>query len=169
MGDDLSLPERSAVRTAMQWNDGKNAGFSTAEPDDLPRPVIWGGEYGAETLNVEAQEKDPDSLLNWTERAIRTRKECPEIGHGEGHLVEATDPGVFAHMCTTGEHTFIAAHNLTDRPVTVRLDTSAIEGEELIELLSGRERRPLEARTELELDRYGFVWLRVANSVSGQR
>lgn len=169
MGDDLSLDERSAVRTAMQWNDGRNAGFSTADPDDLPRPVIWGGEYGAETVNVEAQEKDPDSLLNWTEHAIRTRKECPEIGQGRGHLLEATDSGVFAHMCTTDQHTFIAAHNLTDRPVTVQLDTSAVEGEELIELLDGRERRPLEHQTELELDRYGFSWFRVASSASGQR
>jgi maltose alpha-D-glucosyltransferase / alpha-amylase len=169
MGDDLSLEERDAVRTAMQWNDGKNAGFSTADPQDLPRPVIWGGDYGAETVNVEAQERDPDSLLNWTERAIRTRKECPEIGQGDGTLIEASDPAVFAHMCSTAKHTFIAAHNLCEQPVTVRLDTSAVEGEELIELLDGRERRPLEDETELELEGYGFVWLRVAEPVTGRR
>lgn len=169
MGDDLSLQERASVRTAMQWDDGVNAGFSTADPDQLPRPVIWDGEYGAGTVNVQAQEKDPDSLLNWVEHAIRTRKECAEIGLGEGSLVETSDPAVFAHRCTTDDGTFLAVHNLSDQEITVRVDTSELEGEELVDLLGRRDRRPLERELELELGRYGFSWLRAARPVSSPR
>ena len=161
MGDDLSLPERSAVRTAMQWSAERNAGFSDADPDDLARPVIWGGEYGAEELNVEAQRKDPDSLLNWVERAIRTRKQCPELGRGDGSILETSDPAAFAHLCTHDGQSVLAVHNLSGRKITVQVDTSGIEGEELEQLLGGRQRRAVEAQTEIELERYGFCWFRI--------
>ena len=60
MGEDLSLPERNAIRTPMQWSDAPNGGFSTARRKrDLRRPVISGGEFGYETVNVEDQQRDP--------------------------------------------------------------------------------------------------------------
>src|SRR5262249_26425542 len=80
MGDDLELSERNSVRTPMQWSDDLQAGFSTARKTVLP--VIRKGPYGYERINVEAQRRDVNSLLNWTERIIRLRKECPEIGWG---------------------------------------------------------------------------------------
>ena len=161
MGDDLSLPERAAVRTSMQWSDGRNGGFSPADPDELPRPALEGGPYGYEAVKVQAQTRDPDSLLNWWERAIRIRKESPEFGHGELTVLETSDPAVFAHACRTGEGTVLAAHNLADRDVTVRVDVSGLEGERLMELLGERDRRPLEPEVELELGRYGHCWMRV--------
>lgn len=54
MGEDLSLPGRQAIRTPMQWSFKENAGFSTAPPDKLVRPVIDKGEYGYQTVNVTA-------------------------------------------------------------------------------------------------------------------
>src|SRR5688572_27661987 len=64
MGDDLSLKERDAVRTPMQWSDAPQAGFSTAAK--LVHPVVSKGPFSYEQLNVEAQRRDPGSLLNWT-------------------------------------------------------------------------------------------------------
>ncbi len=60
MGEDLTLPERNAIRTPMQWSDGPNAGFSTTRRKrDLRRPVITGGDFGFETVNVEDQRARP--------------------------------------------------------------------------------------------------------------
>ncbi|CAN5548081.1 hypothetical protein BH23CHL6_BH23CHL6_09440 [soil metagenome] len=97
MGDDLSLPERNAVRTPMQWTADSNAGFSTARPEDLISPVVNRGRFAYRKVNVEAQRRDRDSLLNWLERAIRRRKETPELGWGKAEIVETGEPHVFAH------------------------------------------------------------------------
>lgn len=161
MGDDLSLSERSAVRTVMQWSDERNGGFSPADPDSLPRPVIRGGEYGYEAVNVEDQLREPGSLLNWWEKAIRIRKECPELGHGEAAILETSDSAVFAHVVRSDGGAVLAVHNLADRPVEVRIDTSGVEGERLVELFGQRDRRELEPETQLKLDRYGHCWMRV--------
>src|SRR6185436_8272490 len=92
MGDDLSLGERNAVRTPMQWSDEPQAGFSTAKKTVLP--VISKGPYSYERINVETQRREIDSLLNWTERLIRLRKECPEIGWGTFQIVATGDSSV---------------------------------------------------------------------------
>jgi maltose alpha-D-glucosyltransferase/alpha-amylase len=72
MGDDLRLKERNSVRTPMQWSEEPQAGFSSAKKTVLP--VISKGPYSYTRVNVEAQRRDPNSLLSWTERMIRLRK-----------------------------------------------------------------------------------------------
>src|SRR5579871_3285146 len=72
MGDDLSLPERNALRTPMQWSDEPNAGFSNAPEGRLVRPVVHGGDFGFTSVNVDAQRADDASLLAWFERMLRT-------------------------------------------------------------------------------------------------
>ena len=83
MGENLAIDERLAVRTPMQWTAGATAGFSTAPPDALCRPLPTDPRFAPEAVNVQAQRTDPESLLNWFERTIRLRKELPEIGWGE--------------------------------------------------------------------------------------
>ncbi|HEY9295668.1 MAG TPA: alpha-amylase family protein, partial [Phormidium sp.] len=125
MGDDLSLEDRNSVRTVMQWSDEKNGGFSTAQPDQLTRPTIKGGEYGYEKVNVASQQREPNSLINWMERAIRTRKQCPEFGCGECAILETDEPAVFAHCCEWQGKTVIALHNLADKPCRVSLKANS--------------------------------------------
>jgi maltose alpha-D-glucosyltransferase/alpha-amylase len=161
MGDDLSLPERSAVRTTMQWDDRRNGGFSPADPDTLPRPAIDSGEYGYQQLNVESQRKDPDSLLSWTGRAIRARKECPEFGRGRIEILGTTENAVFAHACVRGGSEVVAVHNLSAEEVTVEVDTSGLSGDVVVDLLGARDRTPLSMSLDLDLGRYGLEWLRV--------
>ena len=163
MGDDLSLPERTSVRTAMQWNAGKNGGFSTAEPENLARPVIDEGDYGYEQVNVDRQQREPDSLLNWMERMIRTRKECPEFGWGAWDIIETDHPAVFAHACRYRGGTVVALHNLSDVDVEGALDLSAYEAARAIDLLGGRRETELDGggRHAFSLDAYGFRWFRL--------
>ena len=79
MGEDLTQEGRNAIRTPMQWSGRANAGFSTAPKKRLVRPVISGGDFGFETINVDAQRHDRDSLLNWFERMIHTERKNGEL------------------------------------------------------------------------------------------
>jgi maltose alpha-D-glucosyltransferase / alpha-amylase len=161
MGEDLSLEERNAVRTVMQWSDGPNGGFSDAPPDRLARPAIASGPFAYDRINVEAQQRDPASLLAWIERAIQARKRCPELGRGGLRILETDQPAVLGHAATFDGGTVVAVHNLCDAPLTVRVDLSGIEGEELTDQLGEPSVRPLVDELELELERYGFRWYRV--------
>jgi maltose alpha-D-glucosyltransferase/alpha-amylase len=160
MGDDLSLKERLAVRTPMQWSDGPNGGFSTAPPKDVILPVIRKGEYGHERVNVGAQLYDRDSLLNSVQRLIRTRRSCPEVGWGELQPVEADHPAVFAHECRWDGRRVLIAHNLGAEDCRATLKLEGEQGARLVDLASDRPY----ARTtgpEVELAGFGYRWFRV--------
>jgi maltose alpha-D-glucosyltransferase / alpha-amylase len=162
MGDDLSIEERNAIRTPMQWSDQPNAGFSTAEPDELIRSVIDEEPYGYQQLNVIAQRRDPDSLLNWMERAIRMRKECPEFGWGGWEIIETDNPSVLAHRCQWKQGTVIALHNLSKESCTVTLKLKADDATHLIDLLEDQPYESIQAGSHnVPLEGYGYRWFRV--------
>jgi maltose alpha-D-glucosyltransferase / alpha-amylase len=162
MGDDLSLNERDSVRTPMQWSSDPNAGFSAARPRDLITPVVDKGRFDYRRVNVAAQRKDPGSLLNWLERAIRTRKENPEFGWGDVDIVDTGSPAVFGHRLQFQGGTVIAVHNLAEEAAKVQLDLSDYEGKRLIDLIDHTERQPVkDQRHVLDLPGYGFHWFRV--------
>jgi maltose alpha-D-glucosyltransferase / alpha-amylase len=161
MGDDLSLPERNPARTPMQWSSEPNGGFSTASPDQLVLPVIKEGQYGYKCLNVIDQRRDPTSLLNWMERAIRMRKECPEFGWGKWQIIETGHPSVFAHRCEWRNGVAIAVHNLAKEACTVTLNLKGDE-EHLIDLLGDQPYQPIEGSSpDVQLEGYGYRWFRV--------
>ena len=159
MGEDLSLSGRESVRTAMQWCDAPNGGFSTAPPEWLLRPAIAEGEFAYQEVNVIKQSRDSDSLLNWMEQLIRLRKECPELGHGACRLLKAMDQRVFAHRCDWRDGSIIAVHNLSDRPASWRAPEE--ENASLIEIWGGTIHRRFENGTPVELPPFGYRWFRV--------
>jgi maltose alpha-D-glucosyltransferase / alpha-amylase len=170
MGDMLSLPERNAVRTPMQWSEEPNAGFSTAPPDKLAHPVISEGEYGFWRVNAERQRLDPNSLLNQVERMIRLRKEHPEFGFGDYSVLDAPDAAVFGIRASWQRATTFAVHNLADRPASVRLDVPDAETTHLLDALSGdRYERRRDGSVEVDLDPFGFRWLRVRRGPVDER
>lgn len=164
MGDDLSLPERNSVRTPMQWTaEPPNGGFSTAHPRHLPLPVISQGEYRYERVNVAAQRLDFNSMLNWTERAIRTRKECPELGWGRLRVLKTSTPAVLAHTCEWGDQTVLAVHNFSRAAATVKVELPP-GTVELLPLFGRAARGPAlpGGRAWLaDLDGYDYRWLRL--------
>jgi maltose alpha-D-glucosyltransferase/alpha-amylase len=160
MGEQLALPDRLSVRVPMQWAPGPTGGFSSAPPDRLVRPLA-DGEFGPDAVSVEAQRRDPDSLLQWMERLIRRRRECPEFGWGSSVLLETAQPSIFAHTCDWDGSTVAAVHNLAEAPcaTTLELGEDAIAVEDLLE---PREPQELDGgRLDLELGRYGYRWLRI--------
>jgi maltose alpha-D-glucosyltransferase/alpha-amylase len=161
MGDDLDLPERYSVRTPMQWSPLPHGGFTTARRPI--RPVIDDPVFGYQHVNVADQRRDPNSLLNWMERIIRTRKECPEIGWGMWRLLPRLPAHVLGIRYDYNNRATIALHNFLDRPATV---TIALDGcDTLVNLLSqetsGADKR---GRHVIELEPYGYRWLRAGDS-----
>ena len=160
MGDDLTLKERDAVRTPMQWSAERNAGFSTA--DETYCPVIAGGVWGHERVNVEAQRRDPASLLNWTARMIRLRKECPEIGWGSWEILDTGSPHVLAMRYDWRGNSLLVLHNFDRRPHEVRIDPGVEGGGLLADLRVDAEIRASDDGTHrIALDAFGYQWFRV--------
>jgi maltose alpha-D-glucosyltransferase / alpha-amylase len=162
MGDDLSLEERNSVRTPMQWSDDRNGGFSQAAGGNTIRPVVSEGDFAYQRVNVTDQRRDPGSLLNWVERVIRTRKECPEFGWGTCSLVETGHPTVFAHCCEAEGKVVLAVHNLADRECEVELGLDVPERSHLVDLLGDEKYEPVQkGGFSVPLQPYGYRWLRV--------
>jgi maltose alpha-D-glucosyltransferase/alpha-amylase len=160
MGDNLALKERTTVRTPMQWSGERNAGFSTA--DKLVRPVIADGPYGYETVNVESQLRDTDSLLRWMIRMIRLRTECPEIGWGECSIVPVRTPHVLAVLYRWRGNALLCLHNLDARPRGVVLRLEGEGASRLVSLLDGEERgADGRGSHRVDLDGYAYQWYRV--------
>jgi maltose alpha-D-glucosyltransferase/alpha-amylase len=161
MGDDLSLPERNAVRTPMQWSGEANGGFSTAPAKALIRPVISKGQFGYQKLNVAAQQREPGSLLNSFEQLVRVRHQCLEIGRGEATILDTGQGSVLGLGYKDGERRLIVLHNLSRKACTAVIDLD--EGAEyLTDLLDGYDHVPVEGpQHTIELEPYGYRWLRV--------
>jgi len=162
MGDDLSLEERQPARTPMQWSSEPNAGFSAAPADQLVLPVITEGEYSYKHVNVIAQRCDPKSLLNWMERAIRMRKECPEFGWGKWQIIETGNPSVLAHRCEWHQGVVIAVHNLSSEACNVSLELEDDDAQHLTDLLENQSYKvPDDDSHHVQLEGYGYRWFRV--------
>ncbi|NHN48560.1 trehalose synthase [Halostella sp. JP-L12] len=158
MGEDLSLAGRTAVRTPMQWSDDENAGFSTADPEDLVRPVVSDGPFAYDRVNVADQRADDDSLLAFFERLIEARNDAPGIGVGDFAVADVDATNVFAHRCEGGEASVAAVHNLADDPTTVAVDPGAAGPVRAILGDGGRRRN--DGRYEFDLDGYDYRWIR---------
>jgi maltose alpha-D-glucosyltransferase / alpha-amylase len=167
MGDDLSLPERNAIRTPMQWSAERNGGFSTAPTKRLVRPVISRGEYGYQTVNVEAQQRDPDSLMNTVERMVRMRKEHPELGLGEWSIVDTGESSVIAIRAEWNGSVLVAVHNLSPQSCSAQIKLPDTEAKNLVDVLRGDSvASPCDGECELALDGYAYHWLRVSSTAA---
>ncbi|MGE5524274.1 MAG: trehalose synthase, partial [Rhodospirillaceae bacterium] len=162
MGDDLELPERNCARTPMQWSTEPHAGFTKSDKPILP--VIGNGPYGYEHLNAAQQRRDANSMLNWTERIIRMRKEVPEIGWGDFEVLKTGTPAVFAIRYDWRNNSALFVHNLDSKPREIRY-SSGLQGDAgnlLINLLSEEHSRAdAQGRHRLLLEAYGYRWYRV--------
>ena len=152
------------MATPMQWSSESNGGFSSAPTRKLVRPVIDHGEYRYERINVAAQRLEENSLLNWTERAIRMRKECPEFGWGELRFLETDRPAVLAHACTWRGRTVIAIHNFSRASCSVSVKWPERSAELLYLFGRGVHEPQPASSTIVDLDGYDYRWLRVRTS-----
>jgi maltose alpha-D-glucosyltransferase/alpha-amylase len=162
MGDNVNLGDRNSVRTPMQWNGGFNAGFSTADPRRLWLPLIDDAVYGYQATNVEAQQQNPASLLNWTRRLIGVRRLTRVFGHGSIEFLKPDNHRVLAFTRTLGRETLLAVNNLAGTAQAVELDLARLAGAIPIEMFGGSVfPRIGDAPYIMMMGPYDFYWFRL--------
>jgi maltose alpha-D-glucosyltransferase/alpha-amylase len=162
MGDNLKLPERVCARTPMQWSSEPHAGFTKSNRPVVP--VIDAGPYGFEHLNAAMQRRDPNSMLNWTERIIRMRKEVPEIGWGDFEIIETHDEGVLVMRYDWRNNSVLFVHNLDDKPREIRFAVGLKnESDKLLVNLLTEDHSSThdDGHHHLLIEAFGYRWYRV--------
>jgi maltose alpha-D-glucosyltransferase / alpha-amylase len=159
MGDNIYLGDRDGVRTPMQWSPDRNAGFSRAEPQRLYLPPVTDSIYGFQSINVEAQQKSPFSLLNWMKRLVQVRKQHRAFGRGSIEFLEPDNPHVLAYLREHEDDVILVVQNLSSSPQAVQLDLSRFAGRTPVELIGQTAFLPIDdSPYALTLSPYGFFW-----------
>jgi maltose alpha-D-glucosyltransferase/alpha-amylase len=160
IGDDLRLPERECGRTPMQWTSDRHAGFSRARK--VVRPVIHDPVYGYRKVNVADQRRDPESILSWTERIIRARKECPEISWGDFVVLRTNVPEILAIRFDWRGTSLLTLHNFSSGKQTVRVKVDTPRDGVLVEVFDGHHSKAQnDGQHRVIMDPHAWRWYRV--------
>ena len=162
MGDDLSQKERNCARTPMQWSDEPHGGFT--KHDKPICPVISEGPYGFEHVNAAIQRRYPDSLLNWTERIIRMRKEVPEVGWGDFAVIPLRNAAILVLRYDWRNNSVLFIHNFDAKPheIAFAAGSEGEHGDVLVNLLGTEHSEVAEdGKHHLVIEGYGYRWYRV--------
>lgn len=162
MGDNIYLGDRNGVRTPMQWNGDRNAGFSRADPAKLVFPVISDAVWGYQAVNVEAQARVPTSLLNWMKRMIATRQRYKSFGRGTIRFLHPENQKVLIYLREWQNEIILCAANLSRFVQAAEIDLSEWAGYEPIELM-GEGRFPLigDLPYFMTFGPHSFYWFRL--------
>lgn len=158
MGEDLSLPEREAVRTPMQWSPQANGGFSSAPRSKLVRPAIDKGKFGYQHVNAAIETQHRNSFFHAIADMVSARRSSPEIGWGGVDIVDVGDDEVLVLSSQWRGNRVITAHNFSDQPKTFHLSDESIGA--LMPMLTESPSGPLAGDDEISLSPYGYCWLR---------
>jgi maltose alpha-D-glucosyltransferase / alpha-amylase len=164
MGDNIYLGDRDGVRTPMQWNPDRNAGFSTADFARLFLPPLMDPVYGFQAVNVEAQQRDPSSFLQWLRRMLAVRTQHPVLAMGEFEVLHAENPSVLAYLRRgigdDGEEDIVlCVNNLSRFPQPCELMMEQLAGKVPIELMGRVHFPPIgELPYFVTLTGHGFYW-----------
>ena len=166
MGDNIYLGDRDAVRTPMQWSPDRNAGFSRADFAQLYLPPLMDPVYGYQAVNVEAELRNPSSLLHWMKRMLDIRKQHPLFGTGTFEVISTENPSVLAYLRASSDEAagqindlVLCVCNLSCLAQPAELPLQRLQGKVPIELIG---RVPFPRIGELPyfvtLAPYGFYW-----------
>ncbi|HEY0914475.1 MAG TPA: maltose alpha-D-glucosyltransferase [Solimonas sp.] len=168
MGDNIYLGDRDGVRTPMQWSVDRNGGFSRVDPAALVLPPVMDPVYGYQAVNVETQDRDPHSLLNWTRRMLRIRGQHKAFGRGTLKLLYPRNRRVLAYLREyTAEdgssETILCVANVGRNAQAVELDLAVFAGRVPVEMVGGSAFPPIgQLPYLLTLPSHGFYWFLLA-------
>jgi maltose alpha-D-glucosyltransferase / alpha-amylase len=164
MGDNIYLGDRDGVRTPMHWSSDRNAGFSKADFAQLYLPLLMDPVYGYERVNVEAEQRNQNSFLQWFRRLLAVRTQHPVFGYGSFEVLHPDNAAIFAYVRTHGDDRVLCVNNLSGRAQAAELDLSDYEGMYPVELL-GRERFPRigELPYLLTFGPHAFYWFELVD------
>ena len=165
MGDNLHLGDRDGVRTPMQWSPDRNGGFSRADPAGLILPLIMDPIYGYEAVNVEAQWRNPHSLLHWTKRMLLVRSRHKAFGRGTLRFLRPHNRKMLTYLREYEGEAILCVVNLSRAAQAVELDLQEFAGRIPVELLGGSAFPPIgQLPYLLTLPPYGFYWFALSTS-----
>ena len=131
---------RDSARSPMQWDHSDQGGFTTGSP--------WMGvNMNKDEINVEKQESDPDSILNYFRRMISIRKTNGLLRSGTYEPVETGDSPLFIFHRTLEDEKWAIVLNFSSQEVMLPFDVT-IAMELIISnygISTGKEVRPWEA------------------------
>ena len=163
MGDNVYLGDRDGVRTPMQWQPDRNAGFSNADPQRLYLQPIMDPIYGYQAVNVEAQARETSSLLNWMRRLLAARKLHKAFGRGTLTFLRPANRKILAYLRAYEDDLLLCVANLARSAQPVELDLAVHKGRVPIELMGRASFPPIgDAPYMLALPGHGFMWFRLA-------
>ncbi len=159
MGDNFYLGDRNGVRTPMQWSPDRNAGFSHANPQKLYLPPIIDPEYHYESINVENQQNNPDSLLWWMKRTIALRKRFKAFGRGNLEFLQPKNRKILAFLRRYEDEAILVVANLSRAAQQTQLDLAEFQGRVLVELFGRAEFAPItDGQYYFTLGPHAFYW-----------
>ncbi len=162
MGDNIYLGDRNGVRTPMQWSGDRNAGFSDANRQRLYLPVILDPEYHYESVNVETQEGNPQSLLHWMKRLISLRRRHSAFGRGTIEFLHPENRSVIAFIRHHGDERILLLANLSRFPQFAHLDLADFSGLVPVEMFGRSEFPPIgETPYQVTLGPHAFYWFSI--------
>jgi maltose alpha-D-glucosyltransferase / alpha-amylase len=162
MGDNFYLGDRNGVRTPMQWSPDRNGGFSRSDPQSLYLPPIMDPVYGYDSVNVEAQNRAPSSLLNWTRRILAVRKAHKAFGRGSLEFLHPGNRKILAYIRQYRDETLLCVANLKRSAQAVELDLRRFKGCVPVELMGGAPFPPVgDLPYLMTLGGYGFYWFKL--------
>ncbi len=159
MGDNIYLGDRNGVRTPMQWSNDRNGGFSRADFAQLYTAPIMDPVYGYQSINVEAQQRDPSSLLNWMKRMITLRARYRTFGRGAIEFLYPSNRKILAYIRRYQDDCILCVANLSRYVQPVELDLSHLKGHTPVEMI-GQTQFPTigDAPYFLTLGPHNFFW-----------
>ncbi len=162
MGDNVFIGDRNGVRTPMQWSPDRNAGFSRADPQRLYLPPIMDPVYGYQSTNVEAQMRDPSSLLSWTKRMLAVRKVSQAFGRGSRRFLKPGNRKILAYLREYGDDAILCVANLSRSAQPVELNLASFKGRVPVEMLGRTTFPPIgDMPYLLTIAAHGFYWFRL--------
>lgn len=171
MGDNIFLGDRNGVRTPFQWSPDRNAGFSHVNPQQLYLPVIVAPDYHYETVNVENEQANPNSLLWWMKNIIAKRKQYQVFGRGSIEFLEPENTKVLSFLrilkaehADQDEQIVLVVANLSRKTQFAELNLSRFKGYTPIELF-GHVQFPVIGDNPymLTMSPYAFYWFALAS------
>jgi len=162
MGDNIYLGDRNGVRTPMQWNGDRNAGFSRCDFNRLYSPPIIDPVYGYTAINVEAQQREASSLLNWMKRIISLRKRYKAFGRGTVEFLSPKNRKILVYLRAFEDELILCVANLSRFVQPVEIDLSAYKGYTPVELF-GRVKFPViaDGAYPLTVGPTAFLWFQL--------
>lgn len=159
MGDNHYLGDRDGVRTPMQWNPDRNAGFSKASPQQLYLPVIMDSEYSYTSVNVETQERNLSSLLWWMKRVMAMRRNYRAFSQGDIRFLQSNNSKVLAFLRQYKDEQILVVINLSRFSQEVSLDLKDFSGQTPEEIFSRNKFSPIhDGPYTLTLGPYNHFW-----------